>query len=149
MTMVRTQDRLQRLAGEIGHRPAFGTSAFLGSTAGLLGHPERHLRRVLARRGVIGQRVPTPAGMHVDDGALDVIGVDASVLAVAHVLAFEVDPTAEHAEFLGDDFLLSTVGMTWITNHRSGSSTAMTSSSTSRSSSPTHSMRASRSSVAG
>ena len=71
MTMVRTQDRLQRLAGEIGHRPAFGTSAFLGSAAGLLGHPERHLRRVLARRGVIDQRAPTPAGMHVDDGAFD------------------------------------------------------------------------------
>ncbi len=111
---------------------------FLGTAAGLVGHPERHLRRVLACRGVISQRAPTPAGMHVDDGALDVIGVDASVLAVAHVLVFKVDLTVEHAEFLGHDFLLSTVGMTWITSHWSGSSTAMTSSSTPRSSSPTH-----------
>lgn len=47
--------------------------------------PGRHPRRVLARGGVAGQRASAPAGMHVGDGALDVISVDAAVLAVAHV----------------------------------------------------------------
>lgn len=63
-------------------------------------------------------------------------------------LAFEVDLTVEHPELLAHDFLLSAVGMKWITSHKSGSSKAMTSSTTPRSSGPTHVMRASRSSVA-
>ncbi|MGH3901230.1 MAG: hypothetical protein ACRDTA_23870 [Pseudonocardiaceae bacterium] len=45
--------------------------------------------------------------------------------AVAHVLAFKVDLTVEHTELLGHGFLLSAVGMVWITSHSSGSSTAM------------------------
>ena len=54
---------------------------------------------MLAHRGVISQRAPTPADMHVDDSALDVIGVDASVLAVAHVLTFEVTSLSSTRNF--------------------------------------------------
>ncbi|MGH3926138.1 MAG: hypothetical protein ACRDTT_25305, partial [Pseudonocardiaceae bacterium] len=57
-------------------------------------------------------------GIHISDGALDVVGVDAAVLVVAHVLAFKVDLTVEHAELLGHGFLL--VGMAWITSQQVG-----------------------------
>jgi hypothetical protein len=80
-------------------------------------------------------KASVPVGTHVGDGALDVISVDAAVLAVAF-LAFEVDLTVEHPELLAHDFILSAVGMTWITSHKSGSSMAMTSSTTPRSSGP-------------
>ncbi len=71
--------------------------------------------------GVVAQWAAAPAGVHVGNGAIDVVGVDAAALAVAHVVAFEVDLAVEYAELVAYGFLLRAVGMTWMISHRSGS----------------------------
>jgi hypothetical protein len=62
--------------------------------------------------GVVAEGATASTVVHVGDGAGDVVGVDAASVAVAYVVAFEVDLAVEYADLVAHGFLLRAVGMT-------------------------------------